>query len=105
MKTKFALIKTFGGYVRWGAAAATVLFSCGLHFGARAATPASPVGDWDVVMGGRHQGLAVFTFNADGTFSVGSILVPKPPQQLSTSSDDSRGTGGNDSRNGPPPVG
>jgi hypothetical protein len=103
MKTKFASLKSLSGYVRWGAAASAVLLSCGLPLQAPAAAFDSPVGQpWDVVMGGHHQGLAVFTFASDGTFSVGSILIPKRPQQPSGSSggDDDRGTGGNDSRNG-----
>jgi len=56
-------------------------------------------------MSGRHQGLAVFTFNADGTFDVASILVPKLPVVPSSSDDADRGSGGDVSRNGPPPIG
>lgn len=105
MKTKFDIKKSFSGYLRWGVAAATALASCALPLQTRAAAFASPVGTtWEVVMSARHQGLAYITFSGDGTndstFSVASILVPKPLPQPSTSSDDGRGTGGDDSRNG-----
>src|SRR4051812_27427549 len=105
MKTKFPLIKSFGGYLRWGAAIGAVLLSCGAPLQSRAAAFASPEGTWDVSMSGRHQGLAVFTFNADGTFDVASILVPKLPVVPSDSNSADRGTGGDGSRTGPPPIG
>lgn len=99
-------MKSLAGPLRWGVAAGTVLLSCGVPLDASAAAFDSPAGTtWDVVMNGRHRGLALITFNDDGTFSAESILVPRPPVQPSTSSDDSRGTGGNDSRNGLPSVG
>jgi len=95
MKTKFTLIKSLRGSLRWGTALGAVLLSCGAPLQTRAAAFASPVGQpWDVVMAGRHQGLAVMTFADDGTFSVYSILVPKPPSQPSSSSDNGRGIGG-----------
>lgn len=105
MKTKFALIKSLGGFLRLGAAAGAVLL-CGAPVQSRAAAFDSPEGQWDVYMSGRHLGLAVFTFSDGGTpdtrtFSVASILVPKPQGVIHAgTSDDSRGTGGDDSRNG-----
>jgi len=100
---KLALIKSLGGSLRRGAAAATVTLSCALPLHARAAAFDSPVGDWDVVMTARHQGLAIVSFADDGTFSMGAILVPKPrPLPSSNTSDrgqtdDSRdGSGGTD---------
>jgi hypothetical protein len=98
MKTKFALIKSLGGYLRLGAAAGTVLLSCGLPLHARAAS-GSPVGTWDVVISGSRQGLAVMQFSADGTFSIYEIIVPKRPS-FSSSSDDTRNDTGDDSRSG-----
>ena len=101
MKTKLASIKSLGGFLRLGAAAGAVLLSCGAPLHARAAAFDSPVGDWDVVMNARHQGLAVITFADDGTFSMSSILVPKPPTPPSSGvtdrglADDSRNDSGN----------
>jgi hypothetical protein len=103
MKTKFALIKSLGGYLRLGAAVGTALLSCGLPLHARAGS-GSPVGTWDVVISGSRQGLAVMQFsgggtNGPGTFSVYEIVVPKK-MSVSTSSDDSRNDTGDDSRSG-----
>jgi hypothetical protein len=56
-------------------------------------------------MSARHRGLAVMSFVDDGTFSVESILIPKPPPQPSSSSGDDSRNSGDDSRNGPPSVG
>jgi hypothetical protein len=97
MKTK--LIKSLGGYLRLGAAAGTVLLSCGLPLHARAAAFASPVGSWDISMSGGRSGLAVMQFNADNTFALYEIVVPNQVKS-SSSSDESRGTGGDDSRSG-----
>lgn len=98
---KLALIRTLGGYLRLAAAASTVMLSCGTPVQSRAAAFDSPVGQpWDVVMSGHHQGLAVIIFADDGTFSVDSVLVPKAPSASSPSSDDDRGTGGDDGRTG-----
>ena len=101
MKTKLALIKSLGGFLRLGAAVGAVLASCGAPIQSRAAAFDSPVGQpWDVYMSGRHLGLAVITFNDDFTFSVASVLVPKPQGIIHAgTSDDDRGTGGDDSRN------
>jgi hypothetical protein len=100
MKTKLALTKSLGGFLRLGAAAAAVLLSCGAPVQSRAAAFDSPVGQpWDVYMSGRHLGLAVITFNSDFTFSVSSILVPKP-QVFIQSSSSTGDRGGSDSRTG-----
>jgi hypothetical protein len=103
MKTKSALIKSLGGYLRLGAAVGTVLLSCGLSLHARAAS-GSPVGTWDVVISGSRQGLAVMQFSDGGTpdtrtFSIYEIIVPKKVS-FSSSSDDSRNATGDDSRSG-----
>ncbi len=104
MKTKFTSIKSLSGYVRWGVAAAAVLALGGLQ--ARAATPVSPVGTtWDVTMSGSRSGLALMEFFDGGTaesrtFQILEIVVPKPPSSESSSDTESRGTGGDDSRNG-----
>src|SRR4051794_20671430 len=96
MKTKSALIKSLGGYLRLGAAVGTALLSCGLPLHARAAS-GSPVGTWDVMISGSRQGLAVMQFFDEGTsdsrtFQIYEILVPKRPS-FSSSSDDSRNSG------------
>ncbi len=98
MKTKSALIKSLGGYLRLGAAVGTALLSCGLPLHARAAS-GSPVGTWDVMISGSRQGLGVMQFVEDGSFSVYEIIVPKRPS-FSSSSDDSRNSGGDSSRSG-----
>jgi hypothetical protein len=109
MKTKFALIKFLGGYLRLGAAAGTVLLSCGLPLHARAATN-SPVGTWDCSLSGSRQGLALMQFFDGGTpftrtFSIFEIVVPpKPPSSSGSDSrgvvDESRNPGGDATRNG-----
>jgi len=104
MKTKSALIKSLGGYLRLGAAVGTALLSCGLPLHARAAS-GSPVGTWDVAISGSRQGLALMQFFDGGTpdtrtFNIYEIIVPKKPSSSSSSSDDSRNTGGDDSRSG-----
>ena len=103
MKTKFALIKSLGGYLRLGAAAGTVLLSCGLPLHARAAAFASPVltngSAWDVNLSGSRQGLAQMQFFDGGTpdtrtFAILEIVVPPRPSSSSSSGSDGRdGTG------------
>jgi len=106
MKTKFGLIKTLGGYLRRGAAAGTVLLSCGLPLHARAAAFDSPVGNaWDISMSGGRTGLAVMEFFDGGTpdsrtFSIYEIIVPNKPRPSSSDSTDSRNGSGDDSRTG-----
>jgi hypothetical protein len=104
MKTKFALTKFLSGYLRLGAAAGTVLLSCGLPQHARAAAFDSPAGTWDVTLSGSRQGLALIQFsdkgtNGTGTFAIYEIIVPPRP---SSPSADPRGgpPGGNDTRQG-----
>jgi len=106
MKTK--LIKSLGGYLRLGAAAGTVLLSCGLPLHARAAAFASPAGTWDVTLSGSRQGLALIEFTDGGTpdsrtFSIYEIIVPPKPSSSSLdprSVDESRNAGFDASRNG-----
>lgn len=43
---------------------------------ARAQTPPSPVGDWDLVFSGSQKGLAVLTFNAGNTLSGYEVIRP-----------------------------
>jgi hypothetical protein len=64
----------------------------------------SPAGTlWDCVMSGPREGLAQMLFFAPSnstsaaTFAIEEILVPKP-RHIPDPNDDSRGTGGNDSR-------
>ena len=104
MKTKFALFKSLGGYLRLGAAAGAVLLSCGLPNQARAAKFDSPVGTWDINFSGTRQGLALMEFNGDNTFSVFEIVVPKRPSSSDSSNsrgvDESRHPGDDASRRG-----
>src|SRR5712664_314305 len=113
MKTKSALIKSLGGYLRLGAAVGTALLSCGLPLHARAAAFASPVltngGAWDVSLSGSRHGLALMQFsgggtNGPGTFSIFEIIVPPRPSSSSGSDsrsvDEGRNPGGDASRNG-----
>jgi hypothetical protein len=100
MKTKFTTIKSLARYLRLGAAAGAVLLSCGLPLHARAAAFDSPVGSWDISMSGGRSGLAVMQFNSDNTFAIYEIVVPNQTHASSGTSDDSRGTGGDDSRSG-----
>jgi len=74
MKTKSALIKSLGGYLRLGAAAGTVLLSCGLPLNTRAAS-GSPVGIWDVAISGSRQGLAQMSFSGGGTNGPGTFTI------------------------------
>jgi hypothetical protein len=110
MKTKVALIKSLGGYLRLGAAAGAVLASCGLPLHARAAAFDSPAGTWDVSLSGSRQGLAIMEFTDGGTpdtrtFSVYEIVVPPKPSSSGGSDprsvDENRHPGTDDaSRNG-----
>ena len=104
MKTKLALIKSLGGYLRLGAAVGTALLSCGLPLHARAAAFDSPVGSWDVTFSGSRQGLALIEFFGDNTFAVFEIVVPKKPSSSSSSDsrsvDEGRNPGGDAGRNG-----
>jgi hypothetical protein len=105
MKTKFATMKSLAGYLRLGAAAGTVLLSCGLPLHAGAAAFDSPAGTWDVTLGGSRQGLALIQFFDGGTpdsrtFSVYEIIVPRRPPSTNTDSRLGGGPVGDDSRQG-----
>jgi hypothetical protein len=93
MKTKFeSLRRSMSGAIT---AAALVLGAS-----AQAGAPASPVGDWDMLLSGSGQsGIAFITFSDDGTFSGHQSLVPS---QTSISSDSSggRNPGGDSGRSG-----
>ena len=81
-----------------GIAASLLLFG----LSASAQPFSSPVGEWDVVIGGARQGVAKLTFNSDGTLDVSEVLVPKVPGVNSgNGGDDSRGGGGDAGRGGP----
>src|SRR5205807_10263096 len=85
--------------------AASLLLLCGLSASAQPFT--APGGPWDVVMTGTRDGVAQMTFLDDGTISMSEVLVPKSPGASGHAADDSRGTGGDESRGGtlpPPPA-
>ena len=108
MKTKLATMKSLAGYFRLGAAAGTVLLSCGLPLHARAAAFQSPAGTWDVTLSGSRQGLALMEFFDGGTpdtrtFSIYEIIVPPKPSSSGSDprgADEGRNPGGDAGRHG-----
>src|SRR5689334_10764987 len=54
---------------------------------ARAQTPPSPVGTWDLVYSGSQKGLAAITFNADNTLTGFEVVRPVPRKSSSTDVD------------------
>jgi len=58
-----------------------------------------PVGDWDLVYSGKQKGLAVLTFNLDGTLT-GYEIVRPVPAKTSSSDVDLRHPGGEADRGG-----
>jgi hypothetical protein len=71
------------------------LAAAGVDHSARAAAPVSPVGiQWDCVMSGAREGVALLEFSGDplvagdGTFTILEFLVPKPVNSADSESTD-----------------
>lgn len=91
-------------------AAGALALLCGAGWSAQAATPPSPVGEWDCVVSGKQGvGLAHITFAEDFTFTGTEILTVNPAAPTpSSSSYDGRNPGGDLARGiyiGPGPGG
>jgi hypothetical protein len=81
---------------------AAAALTLALNASAQAFTSPAQVTQWDVVISGADVGVAHMSFAQDGTFSVVAIHTPKALLSSGHSLDESRGTGGDDSRQGLP---